>query len=45
MSNQAQNMITKEISKGIFLHKQQLVSNDSDGSELLYVFKVSSQSF
>jgi hypothetical protein len=34
------NVITKEISKGILLHKQQLTKDDSDNSELVYIFRV-----
>ncbi len=36
----AQNVVTKEISKGIFLHKQQHVRDDSDNPEIMYIFKV-----
>eukprot|EP01022_Parablepharisma_sp_SALTPOND_P033003 TRINITY_DN88024_c0_g1_i1.p1 TRINITY_DN88024_c0_g1~~TRINITY_DN88024_c0_g1_i1.p1 ORF type:complete len:501 (+),score=41.00 TRINITY_DN88024_c0_g1_i1:1948-3450(+) len=35
-----QNVVTKEISKGIFLHKQQHFRDDSENPEIIYIFKV-----
>jgi len=36
----AQSVVTKEISKGIFLHKQQHVKEDAENPEIVYIFKV-----
>ena len=40
MQSSASQITTKEISKGVFLHKQQVPPHEGDGSELLYLFKV-----
>ena len=38
----ATNTISKEIAKGIYLHKKQMPSPQSaDGTEFIYIFKVS----
>ena len=36
----SQNVITKEISRGIFLHRQQHVREENDGIEIIYMYKV-----
>jgi hypothetical protein len=38
--NSNSQIVTKEISKGILLHKQQIYKEDRENSELIYIFKV-----
>eukprot|EP00826_Nyctotherus_ovalis_P005877 TRINITY_DN1133_c0_g2_i3.p2 TRINITY_DN1133_c0_g2~~TRINITY_DN1133_c0_g2_i3.p2 ORF type:complete len:448 (-),score=145.12 TRINITY_DN1133_c0_g2_i3:1362-2600(-) len=42
---EVQNVVTKEISKGVFLHKQQHIRDEGAASELIYIFRVEVKTF
>ncbi len=40
MNSNPNMLTTKEISKGILLHKQQIYKQSEENTELIYIFKV-----